>query len=301
MTTGYLMLDQPNPFTAQGTYPRRGTRGKLTGTCILHTTEGAWTAGVQSLINLVRTRSDYGCYHRACDWQDIALLYPWEWETWQDSETNNWAVGISAACRTTDWAAMPADIREGYYRNMARMAADFVNYMKTTYGITVPLARLSGDQARAGLPGFCAHGDSGIARSDPGAQFDWTKFFNYTRQALGTAAIAPQSTTTRKGFLMSLSDKQQDELYNRVMSYVDAPISAVDDKVWGHTVLRGGKQISVKQELADAKSEAQALRAAVTALAKNPDLTADQITAAVKAGIADGTVTVDVNVNGPQA
>lgn len=193
MTTGYLMLDQPNPYTAQGTYPRRGNRGKLTGTCILHTTEGAWTSGVQSLINLVRSRSDYGCYHRACDWQDIALLYPWEWETWQDSETNNWAVGISAACRTSDWAIMPADIREGYYRNMAKMAADFVQHMKTQYGITVPLVRLSGAQARAGQPGFCAHGDSGLHRSDPGANFDWTKFFDYTRQALGGAALAPKS------------------------------------------------------------------------------------------------------------
>ncbi|QWY81934.1 endolysin [Arthrobacter phage Sicarius2] len=74
-------------------------------------------------------------------------------------------------------------------------------------------------------------------------------------------------------------------------------IEGIPDKTWSQTVLRGGQRISVKQELADAKSEAQALRAAVVALAKNPDLTAEQITAAVKAGLADGTVTVDVNIN----
>ncbi|AYN57431.1 endolysin [Arthrobacter phage Constance] len=194
MTTGYLLVDQPNPTTPQGTFPRRGTRGKLTGTCIVHTSEGAWQAGVDSLTNQVRTRTDYGCYHRACDWQDIALYYPWEWEAWQDSETNNWAVGIAAACRTSDWAIMPADIREGFYRNMARMAADFVTYMKAEHGITVPLVRLSGEQARAGVPGFCAHGDSGISRTDPGADFNWTLFFTYTRQAL--AGITAQGGTT---------------------------------------------------------------------------------------------------------
>lgn len=181
---GFIMLDNPNPYTPQGVHPRRGVRGKLTGTCILHTSEGNWQSGVAGLTRTVQTRTDYGCYHQACDWMDIAEYYPWEWETWQDSETNNWAVGIAAACKTSDWVTMPADIREGFYRNMAHMAADFVIYMRVQYGIEVPRRRISGEEARAGVPGFCAHGDSGIARSDPGSDFDWNKFFNYTEQAL---------------------------------------------------------------------------------------------------------------------
>jgi predicted dehydrogenase len=120
----------------------------------------------------------------------------------------------------------------------------------------------------------------------------------------GGAAIAPQSSTTTpkaEGFLMALTDKQQDELYTRVIRYLEAPVSAIPEKVWQQTVIRGGQKISVKQELADAKSEAQALRAAVVALAKNPSLTADQITAAVKTGLAESVVSVDVNVNGKDA
>jgi hypothetical protein len=201
----YILIDSPNPYTAQGTYPRRGG-AKLSGTCIVHTSEGAWNAGVNSLTNLVRTRSDYGCYHRACDWQDIALYYPWEWETWQDTETNNWAVGIAAACRTTDWAVMPADVREGFYRNMGRMAADFVTYMQTEYGVEVPLRRLTGAEARARKPGFAAHGDSGVARSDPGRDFNWDLFFDYTAQALTGSlsyASAPTFTPDEK-FLVDL-------------------------------------------------------------------------------------------------
>lgn len=182
MATGYILVDNP-PATPQGTYPRRGG-ARLSGTCIVHTSEGAWQAGVDSLTRLVRTRSDYGCYHQACDWEDIAKYYPWEWETWQDTETNNWAVGIAAACRTVDWRTMPADISEGYYRNMATMAAEFITYMKKTYNITVPVRRLSGAEARARVPGFCAHGDSGVSRSDPGVDFDWARFFRYINEAL---------------------------------------------------------------------------------------------------------------------
>jgi len=290
MTTGYLMLDQPNPYTAQGTYPRRGVRGKPTGTCILHTTEGAWQAGVQSLINLVRSRSDYGCYHRACDWEDIALLYPWEWETWQDSETNNWAVGISAACRTTDWRTMPADIAEGYYRNMARMAADFVNYMKTTYGITVPLKRITGAQARAGVPGFAAHGDSGVSRSDPGADFDWAKFFNYTRQALGSAAIVPQSATQED--TLSAAEVKQ------IISAIEADGKETRDYIG--KLLVSGYKVGQKQypggNMVDVVTQSRVT--AILELLKRPDLTPEQITAAVQAGLENGVVTVDVNVAG---
>jgi hypothetical protein len=297
MTTGYLMVDQPNPYTAQGTYPRRGTRGKLTGTCILHTTEGAWQAGVQSLVNLVRTRSDYGCYHRACDWQDIALLYPWEWETWQDSETNNWAVGISAACRTTDWAIMPADVAEGYYRNMARMAADFVQYMKSEYGITVPLARLSGEQARAGMPGFCAHGDSGLHRSDPGADFDWTTFFNYTRQALGSAALAPQSTTTKADWtdmFASIKDFKE-AVAESVWGVIEGPRGkkAIQQAVWGFAGgKRNGKPVTIWRDTVDSNTlgrqliaDVEALKEIVRQQAAGEPVDYAKVQAAVEAGL----------------
>ncbi|MFJ4168398.1 hypothetical protein ACIPY3_02695 [Paenarthrobacter sp. NPDC089714] len=183
MATGYTLVDAPNLATPQGTFPRRGGAA-LSGTAIVHTSEGDWRAGVSALTRLVQSRADYGCYHRACDWQDIETYYPWEWETWQDSETNNWAVGISAACKTTDWGNMPAEVEEGFYRNLARMAADFVQYMADNHDIVVPLRRISGAEARARVPGFCAHGDSGISRSDPGPKFDWARFFKYTDEIL---------------------------------------------------------------------------------------------------------------------
>lgn len=188
-----LSVGGHNPHTAQGTYPRRGGV-MLSGTCIIHTSEGNWSSGVNSLTNLIKTRADYGSYHRAVDWEDIAIYFDWEWEAWQDTETNGWAVGISAACRTVDWGKdyfIANGVEEGFYRNLARCAADFVVYMKSSKGITVPLRRITGAQARARVPGFCGHGDSGISRSDPGVNFDWPRFFKYVSEALNPLSIKP--------------------------------------------------------------------------------------------------------------
>lgn len=196
---GFYLLDNPNPYTAQWVFPRRGARGKLTGTCIVHTAENMIDlvgddAGAEGTANFIRVRADYGCYHTLVDSDSIMELVPYEYETWQDSETNNWAVGISAAVRADGWNSIPLARRDRIYRNLAWAAADFVKYMRDQYKIAVPFKRITGQQARAGVPGFCAHGDSGVHRTDPGVQFDWAKFFRFAAEELkkmdGTAKPA---------------------------------------------------------------------------------------------------------------
>jgi hypothetical protein len=220
MATGFYLLDNAQPITRQYGYPRRGA--VLSGTCIIHTAECALDnvgedTSAEGTAEFIRTRSDYGSYHTLVDSDSIIEMAPYEYETWQDSETNPWAVGLSCACQADGWHLIPADRKDRIYRNLATAAADFVTYMATK-GITVPLRRITGAQARARVPGFCAHGDSGIDRHDPGVQFDWALFFKYTQQALGGAALAPQSSTPNpitKGALMALSDKEQTELLTK--------------------------------------------------------------------------------------
>lgn len=184
-SSGFYLLDY-NPGTRQWGYPRRGA--VLSGTCIVHTAECARDdvgedTSAEGSARFIANRADYGSYHRLVDSDSIIKMLPWEYEAWQDSQTNPWAVGISFALRTSDWAVMPADRRERYYRNGAKVAAEFVRYMATK-GVTVPLKRITGAQARARVPGFCAHGDSGLNRTDPGANFNWPLFFKYTQEAL---------------------------------------------------------------------------------------------------------------------
>lgn len=189
-----------NPGTQQYTYPRRGG-AKLSGTVIIHTAECAMDLegsddSAENCAHFIANRADYGSYHRLVDSDSIIDMVPWEYEAWQDSETNNWAVGISAALSAGRWLEVPPARRDAFYRNMAQAAAEFVVYMRTNYGIEVPRRRLSGAEARARVPGFCAHGDSGVNRSDPGTQFDWTLFFFYINQILGGSLAAQGDTTT---------------------------------------------------------------------------------------------------------
>lgn len=187
MSSGFYLLDY-NPGTPQYGFPRRGGY-KPSGTVIMHTAECiadniGEDLAAEGCAGMIARRADWGSYHCLCDSDSRINMAPWEYEVWGDTETNNWAVHISAALRTTDWLTMPADRADRVYWNLASCAADFVVYMRDTYGVKVPLVRINGAQARAGVPGFCAHGDSGISRSDPGKDFDWARFFNYTQQLL---------------------------------------------------------------------------------------------------------------------
>lgn len=177
---GYWLADHPNADYPQYVNPRRGGN-RLSGTVIMHTAEGY---GAINVAYFISGRSGWGSYHRLVDETVRIPMAHWEWEAWQDSETNNWAVGISAACNAADWLGMVPSTRDRIYRNLAIEAADFVQYMRAEYGIEVPRRRISGAEARARVPGFCAHGDSGIDRSDPGKDFDWELFFQYTNEYL---------------------------------------------------------------------------------------------------------------------
>lgn len=227
-----------NPGTPQYTYPRRGG-AKLSGTCIIHTAECAMDldgddTSAEVCASFIANRADYGSYHRLVDSDSIIDMVPFEYEAWQDSETNNWAVGISAAVQAGRWVEIPAERRDRIYRNMAAAAAEFVRHMALR-GIAVPLRRISGGEARARVPGFCAHGDSGISRSDPGVQFDWALFFNYTQQALD-GGISAQGTITEEDDDMawSFEDKLflQNELERRRLASIAETKTALAEAVF---------------------------------------------------------------------
>lgn len=193
--SGYYLLDNANT-NPQYAYPRRGG-ARFSGTIIVHTAECAMDligvdSSAENCANFIRTRSDWGSYHRLVDSDSIINMLPFDYEAWQDTETNNWAVGISAAVMAGQWVNIPEARRDAIYRNLARAGAEAVRFANAR-GIHVPIRRISGAEARARVPGFCAHGDSGLYRSDPGQQFDWTKFLNYVAQELGAATPAPSA------------------------------------------------------------------------------------------------------------
>lgn len=197
MASGYYLQDNYN-VTPQWGSPRRGG-GSFSGTIIVHTAECAIDhhgedLSAENTANFIRTRADYGSYHRLVDSDSILRLVHFDNEAWQDSETNPWAVGISAAVQAGAWNTIESGRRDRIYRNLARCGAEAVRHAKTK-GINVPIKRINGDAARWGNPGFCAHGDSGKFRSDPGVQFDWNLFLRYVAEELGQKA--PSASTPK--------------------------------------------------------------------------------------------------------
>lgn len=253
MTNFYLLGYDPG--TPQYTYPRRGG-AKLSGTCIIHTAECARDdvgedSSAESTAKFIAERADYGSYHTLVDSDSIIEMVPYEYEAWQDSETNNWAVGLSAACRTTDWRNMPADREEGYYRNLAWAAADFVRYMREAYNIEVPRKRISGADARNRKPGFCAHGDSGVSRSDPGINFDWARFFTYVDQELeGNVEVAtPEQIAI--AVMSYRGEGQTKDVYQKLNDIADGNIKMVNQ--YGTELTLGEQLGHIDKNLNDAR------------------------------------------------
>lgn len=114
----------------------------------------------------------------------------------------------------------------------------------------------------------------------------WTEDVEGT-PVLAPAAITAQSTTTKKeGFLMALTDEQQQLVYDRLKRYVDSPISATAEKVWEAPFVHQGTH-SARTEIVRMHQKVIGLTNAITALSKNPGLSAEQITVAVQSGFVE--------------
>lgn len=166
---------------------RDGTR--FAGLIVVHTAENATVlsgadSGAQAVAQYILGRDDHGSYHAIVDADTILHMAHPEWETFHCRYTNRWSYGIAVAIRSADWPALE-EVRHGDWSraeaildNLARAAADAVDYALTEHGVTVPLKRISRSEALAGKPGFVAHADTDPdRRSDPGKDFNWDFFF----------------------------------------------------------------------------------------------------------------------------
>jgi hypothetical protein len=147
----------------------------LTGCTVLHDTESAFDemgvdTGAENVAEFIRTRSTPGSYHDLVDSDSIVHLVPYQSGAFHDGTgSNNWALSVSFACRTSDWRRMTPAKRAGMLRNGALA---FVSQQKWRKATGAPLTRLryiTKAQSDAGQSGFCCHGWRDPARrTDPG-------------------------------------------------------------------------------------------------------------------------------------
>lgn len=139
----------------------------------------------------------------------------------------------------------------------------------------------------------------------------------YIRPRLGQ--LTPQGTITKEADDLTAADVQELKEYIHallVKGYNSAGqnkpgiadivttnqrrIAAIPEAVWEAEFTHGGTH-SARTELVKTRQEVTALRGAIAALAKNPGISPEQITEAVKAALAESVVDVDVTVNGREA
>jgi hypothetical protein len=288
-----------NPPVRQQWYARRNR--PLTGCTVLHDTESAFDeigedTGAENVARFIRTRTTPGSYHDLVDSDSDIHLIDYQHGAFHDGTgSNNWALSIAFACRTTDWRRMTPAKRAAMLR---RGAAAFKRQQDYRRAIGAPLTELrliTKAQSDAGASGFIYHGwrDPG-RRSDPGTippnLFPGDEWITACRAAL--AGIT-----------------EEDD-----MPLTDEDLTRIADRVWTRTAAQGGPwaihmlagvdaktgvtEAAVAHLLSAAGQDREALAAALQPIildaveqgmaADNAD-TADQIAARIAAKLAAPT------------
>lgn len=185
-----------NPPVRDQWYSRRNR--PLTGCTVLHTSEGVLDTigpdtGAEGLASFIRNRTTPGSYHDIADSDSWIHLVEYAHGAYHDGTgSNNWALSLSFACRTTDWARMPAGQRAGFLRQGARAFLAQQAYRKSIGAPLTELRLITKAQSDAGVSGFTYHGyrDPG-RRTDPGVAapnlFPIAEFITAIRAELGGA------------------------------------------------------------------------------------------------------------------
>lgn len=223
-------LDSHRPAVQQW-YTKRSRA--LTGCTVLHTAESVMDSvgpdtGAESVADFIARRTTAGSYHDLVDSDSWVQLVDLDHGAFHDGTgSNNWALSISFACRTSDWRAMSAEKRRGFLRQGARAFVAQQAYRRARGFPTTELRLITKAQSDAGMSGFTYHGfrDPG-RRSDPGVSspnlFPIEEFISECR-----AALAGTTTQEDDEDMDPNIARQIGETYNAVNALVgvaDRPI-----------------------------------------------------------------------------
>jgi hypothetical protein len=221
-------LEDHPPARRQFTCPRRD---RLRGVIVVHTAESVCDfvgpdTGAENVASFIRGRSTAGSYHDLCDSDSFVNLVSYDCEAYHDGTGSNpWSLGLSFACRTTDWDKMSAAKRQAFIEIGAQRAANMARHVKARTGKIVQPKRLTKAESDQGATGFVDHGrrDPG-RRTDPGVEephrFPWEAFLAaYQRHAADVLGFSapPARTTIRKG------DEGDDVKFLQAMLTIVAP------------------------------------------------------------------------------
>ena len=182
---------------------RVGRREPVKPVIVVHTAEsGTDLSGpdpkAEAVANFIRTRTTAGSYHLIGDADSIIQLIRFDNEAFQDrTGSNRWAIGISLAMNAADWPDLPSARRDQLVSTAGQMAAIAAEWLEAR-GLGPPQPRLltKTESDRAGASGFISHARRDpTRRTDPGAGFPWTAFFQKYQQFLSDGGVEPDRDT----------------------------------------------------------------------------------------------------------
>ncbi len=192
---GIYLEDNP-PVRSQF---RTGRRDPVKSVIVVHTAEsGTDRAGPDSkaegVASFIQRRSDAGSYHLIGDSDSIIQMIRFDNEAFHDrTGSNRWSIGISLAMNAADWPGLTSGRRTELVRTAGQMAAIAAAWMRDR-NLPLPEPRLltRAQSDRSDASGFISHArrDPG-RRTDPGAGFPWTDFFQAYQQALSDGGFEP--------------------------------------------------------------------------------------------------------------
>lgn len=191
--TPYLRTHKP--ARSQFRSPRRQ---RPTGLVVLHTAESVMDAvgpdtGAEAVAAFIRRRTDPGSYHDIADSDSNLLLVGYGDEAYQDGTGSNpFALSISFALKAADWSRLSSVKRAAFLHQGAVAFARQQKWLAAHGYPLTPLRRVTKAQSDRGEAGFIAHGtrDPG-RRTDPGADFPWTEWFDACRTVTGQPTPMP--------------------------------------------------------------------------------------------------------------
>lgn len=195
MTTGYYLLDHPNPAApvrANGIrfwgYP---TRNKKLDLLVIHTAENLpdWSGPDTSAESVARygaTTTRPASWHVTVDADSTVPMLPDSMTAFHAVGYNSRGWGMEIATQAAKWDRAPALWTALILDRAASEAA------RKAKAHRIPVRRLTKAQADNGMSGFVAHADLDPGRrTDPGQDFPWVRFLR-----LVAAKVAGHTTTT---------------------------------------------------------------------------------------------------------
>ena len=173
----FYLVDNENPNAKVRGNGKKGqyysSRSKPIQGIVVHTAEGGRNA--LGIAKYLSTTDRTASAHVVIDDKEIVELVPDDFTAFHCRGSNSKSLGLEIAYFAAKWGEDPV-----YEEAVIALSASWCAQKAELYDI--PMERVTLEEWEAGKKGFISHAECDPARrTDPGANFDWDKFFSYMK------------------------------------------------------------------------------------------------------------------------